>query len=129
MESRPRMALRKRDTPPNIIMRSSKADNNLNHSPCNANQISLIERNNPVTTTRKPRVPIKNRKIGPMEITCVLNIVFRQPPMVCVRGPALRAVALDTSRGLCLPAPCSRHRLQQKNLKPALSWRTVQGNA
>jgi hypothetical protein len=25
-------------------------------------------------------VPIKNRTIGPMEISCVLNIVFSQPP-------------------------------------------------
>jgi len=33
MESRPRIALRKSDTPPAMIMRRSKADNNLNHSP------------------------------------------------------------------------------------------------
>jgi len=33
MESRPRIALRKSDTPPDMIMRRSKADNNLNHSP------------------------------------------------------------------------------------------------
>jgi len=33
IESRPRMALRKSDTPPDMIMRRSKADNNLNHSP------------------------------------------------------------------------------------------------
>ncbi len=25
-------------------------------------------------------MPIKNRKSGPMEISCVLNIVFTQPP-------------------------------------------------
>jgi hypothetical protein len=33
MESRPRTALCRSDTPPDMIMRRSKADNNLNHSP------------------------------------------------------------------------------------------------
>ncbi len=76
MESRPRIALRKSDMPPDMIMRRSKADNDLNHSPWNANQTSLTERNSPVTTTRNPKIPIKDRKMGPMEISCVLNIVF-----------------------------------------------------
>jgi hypothetical protein len=80
MDRRPRKALRKSDTPPDMIMRKRKADNILNHSPLNANQISLIERNKPITTTRNPKVPIKNRKIGPMEISWVLNIVISQTP-------------------------------------------------
>jgi len=76
MDSRPRIELRNSDIPPDIIIKSIKADNNLNLSPCNANQNSLKERNNPVTMTRIPKVPIKNRQIGPIEISIVLNIKF-----------------------------------------------------
>jgi hypothetical protein len=43
MESRPQMALRKSDTPPDMMMRRSKVANNLSHSPRNTNQTSLTE--------------------------------------------------------------------------------------
>lgn len=89
------MALRKSETPPENITSNTPAVNNLTHSPRNANHNSLAARGSPERITRAPRAPIRNRKTGPMDISCVLNILCAPGP--CMPQPTRPHVAKTTS--------------------------------